>query len=61
MKGDVYNMDAIIRGECRHAVASLWLMHVLSCSLAIGPRHPSYGQKKTSKKKGLQPTLHFTN
>ena len=32
-------MCAIIRVEHGHAAVSLWLMHVPSCSLAIGPRH----------------------
>ena len=26
-------------GECRRAVASLWLEHAPSIGLAIGPRH----------------------
>ena len=51
-------MHAIIRGEHGHAVASLWHRHVPSCSLAIGPRHPSYWQKTV--KKSLQLTLHLT-
>ena len=31
-------MCAIIKGECRHAVALLWHRDVPSCGLAIGPR-----------------------
>ena len=32
----------LIMGEHGCAVASLWLEHAPSISLAIGPRHPSY-------------------
>ena len=29
-------------GECGHAAASLWLEHVPSIGLAIGPRHETF-------------------
>ena len=50
-------MHAMIRGEHRHGAALLWHRHAPSCSLAIGPRHPSYWQKTV--KKSLQLTLHL--
>ena len=35
-------VGCLIMGDCRHAAASLWLEHVPSIGLAIGPRHHSY-------------------
>ena len=29
-------------GECRHAVASLWLEHAPKMGLVIGPRQPQW-------------------
>ena len=38
-------------GECRRAVASLWLGHVPSISLAIGPRQQPWAKFSEHKEK----------